>query len=311
MSLQNPVENTELSVVTGAFGFTGNHIAQRLLAKGSTVRTLTRNIFSQSPIVNEIDVRPLDFDDPDGLTNSLRGATTLYNTYWERFPRGNAGFDHAVRNCQTLIKAAEDAGVRRLVHLSVSNASDTSALPYFKGKGQVENAVRSSNLSYAIIRPTLIFGAGDLLLNNIAWFLRRFPIFPIGGTGEYPVQPVFVEDVAQQSVNAADEETNVVLDAAGPETITYNKMVGLIARHVGGRARLAHVPPRVAIWLARAAGYVIRDVVLTRDEIDGLMAGDLVSTDGAPLPTKFSSWLEAEGASLGNQYVSEMRRHYR
>ena len=305
------METAELNVVTGAFSYTGQFIARRLLAIGTQVRTLTRNSPSNSPFGDQLEVWPLDFDDPARLTDSLRGADTLYNTYWVRFPRGKAGFDHAVPNCQTLIKAAEDAGVRRLVHLSVSNASDTSTLPYFKGKGEVENAIRSSKLSYAIIRPTLIFGPGDLLLNNIAWFLRRFPIFPIGGTGEYPVQPVFVEDVAQQAVNAAHQQTNVVLDAIGPETITYNAMVRLIASHVGSRARLAHVPPRLAILLARAAGHLVRDVVLTRDEIDGLMAGHLVSTDAAPLPAKFSSWLESEGASLGKRYVSELRRHYR
>ncbi len=304
------MENAELNVVTGAFGYTGQYIARCLLAQGKPVRTLTGSLDSSGLFDDQIDARPLDFDDPTGLTESLRGAATLYNTYWVRFPRGNAGFDHAVRNCQTLIKAAEDAVVRRVVHLSVANASDSSRLPYFRGKGQVENAIRSSRLSYAIIRPTLVFGAGDLLINNIAWFLRRFPVFPIGGTGEYLVQPVFVEDVAQQAVNAADEETNVVVDAVGPETITYNEMVMLIAEHVGSQSRLAHVPPRLAILLARAAGYLVRDVVLTRDEIDGLMAGHLASKDVAALPTKFSTWLEVAGASLGNRYVSELRRHY-
>jgi NADH dehydrogenase len=305
------VENAELNVVTGAFGYTGKYIARRLLASGKQVRTLTRNSASDSPFGDQIEVRPLDFDDPTGLTESLRGATALYNTYWVRFPYGSTGFDQAVRNSKTLIKAAEEAGVQRLVHISITNASDTSTLPYFRGKGQVENAIRSSGLSYAIIRPTVIFGAEDVLINNIAWFLRRFPIFPIGGTGEYPVQPVFVEDVAQQAVTAADEETNVVLDAVGPETLTYNEMVKLIASHVGGGDRLVHVPPRLAIWLARVAGYLVRDVVLTQDEIDGLMAGHLVSTDAAPLPTKFSSWLGEQGGSLGKHYVSELRRHYR
>src|SRR3989442_7966074 len=191
----------EFSVVTGAFSYTGKYIAQRLLALGQPVKTLTR----RPPVDPEkrLSVGPLDFADRDGLASGLRGATTLYNTYWVRFPRGRVTFEQAVANSERLIEAAVAAGVRRIVHISVTNAEASSSLPYFRGKGLVEEAIKRSGLSYAILRPTLIFGQEVILLNNIAWFLRRVPVFGIPGNGSYRVQPVFVEDVADLAVFAA------------------------------------------------------------------------------------------------------------
>ncbi len=212
---------------------------------------------------------------------------------------------------RVLIGAAVEAGVRRIVHISITNPSENSPLPYFRGKALVEKAIRESGLSYAILRPTVLFSPEDVLINNIAWFLRRFPAFPIAGSGDYPIQPVFVDDLAQLAVNAGAGSEDVVLDAVGPETFTFEEMVRLIARRVGSRARLIHVRPSVALLAARMAGWLVRDVVLTRDEIDGLMAGHLVSADPPTASTRFTEWLEAEGATLGRRYASELGRHYR
>src|SRR2546428_1015032 len=264
----------EFSVVTGAFSYTGKYIAQRLLALGQPVKTLTR----RSPVDPDkrLSVAPLDFTDRDGLGSALRGATTLYNTYWVRFPRGWVTFEQAVDNTERLIDAAVSGGVRRIVHISVTNAEGTSSLPYFKGKGVVEEAIKRSGLSYAIIRPTLIFGQEDILLNNIAWFLRRLAVFGIPGNGAYRVQPVFVEDVADLAVFAASQTENLVMDAVGPEIYTFDALVRALAGAVGNRARVAHVSPAVAMIAVRVAGRLVRDVVLSRDELQGLMAGPLV-----------------------------------
>src|SRR3989442_5710807 len=220
----------EFSVVTGAFSYTGKYIAQRLLALGQPVKTLTR----RSPVDPDkrLSVAPLDFADRDGLASALRGATTLYNTYWVRFPRGRVTFRQAVANSERLIEAAVIAGVRRIVHISVTNADASSSLPYFKGKGFVEEDIKRSGLSYAIIRPTLIFGQEDILLNNIAWFLRRVPVFGIPGNGSYRVQPVFVEDVADLAGLAASQTENLVMDAVGPEIYTIVSLVLVLAQTV-------------------------------------------------------------------------------
>ncbi|MCH8283068.1 MAG: NAD(P)H-binding protein, partial [Chloroflexi bacterium] len=275
------METAGLSAVTGAFGYTGKYIAQRLLSMGKTVKTLTGHPNRPNPFGERVSVAPLNFGNSEELVRSLQGAEVLYNTYWIRFPRGQVTFDKAVENTKTLIKAAEDAGVRRIVHVSITNASADSPLPYFKGKGIVEQAIRSSRLSYAIVRPTVIFGIEDILINNIAWFLRRVPVFAIFGSGAYRIQPIFVEDVAEIAVRAAHQSDNVTLDATGPETITFEGLVRLIANKIGSRARLIHVRPGLALFLSRLMGYAVRDVVLTRDEMEGLIANLLIS-EGPP-----------------------------
>src|SRR2546422_4082377 len=299
----------EISVVTGAFSYTGKYIAQRLLALGQPVKTLTRR-----PLVDpdkRLAVAPMDFADRDGLIDALRGATTLYNTYWVRFPRGRVTFEQAVANTERLIEAAVAAGVRRIVHISVTNAEASSSLPYFRGKGLVEEAIKRSGLSYAIIRPTLIFGHEDSLLNNIAWFLRRSPVFGIPGNGDYRVQPVFVEDVADLAVFAASQTENIVMDAVGPEIYTFDALVRALAEAVGSRARVVYVSPAVAMLAVRVAGRLVRDVVLTRDEVRGLMAGLLVSHGPAAGRRRLKEWLAQYGELLGRKDANELDRNYR
>ena len=301
----------ELDVVTGAFGYTGKYITRRLLSMGRNVRTLTGHPNRPNPFGEQVSVSPFNFDDPPALTDSLRGASTLYNTYWVRFPRGQVTFDKAVQNTRALIRAAAEAGVRRIVHVSITNASEDSPLPYFRGKGLLESAVVQSGLSYAIVRPTVIFGAEDILINNIAWLLRRFPVFAVLGSGDYRVQPVFVEDMAELAIDAAQQDENMVLDAVGPETYAFDELVRLIAGKIGGRVRIIHLSPTLALALSRLIGYVVNDVVLTRDEVEGLMAGLLVS-DGPPTGrTRLSDWLAENADSVGARYASELKRHYR
>ncbi|MEE9202583.1 MAG: NAD(P)H-binding protein [Dehalococcoidia bacterium] len=305
------MQGTELNVVTGAFGYTGKYITRRLLSMGKRVRTLTGHPHRESPFAYQVTAFPFNFENPSELTDSLRGATTLYNTYWVRFPRGDVTFDRAVENTKTLIKAAEEAGVRRLVHISITNASEDSPLPYFRGKGLVEKAIINSKLSYAIIRPTVVFGAEDILVNNIAWLLRKFPLFAILGRGDYRIQPIYVEDVADIAVQAAQVDDNMVVDAVGPELYTFEELVRLIAEKVHSKARIVHVRPGLALLLARLVGYVVKDVVLTKDEIGGLMSSLLVS-DGPPAGrTRFSQWLEQNAHTVGTGYASELNRHYR
>ena len=199
----NTMPHPDLAVVTGAFSYTGRYVTRRLLDQGVRVRTLTRSPDAEDPFGGQVEVSPLDFSDSDGLCQSMQGAGVFYNTYWIRYAHGQTTFDLAVENTGKLFEAAERAGVARIVHFSVTNPSSESGLPYFRGKARVEDMLVGLGVPYAIIRPTLVFGVGDLLLNNMAWALRRFPVFPVYGNGDYPVQPVYVEDLAAQAVEAS------------------------------------------------------------------------------------------------------------
>lgn len=307
----NGLPHPDQAVVTGAFGYTGRYVARRLLDDGVNVRTLTRNPGRDDPFAGRVKAHPLDFSDPAGLRRSMEGTGVLYNTYWIRFGRGRHTFEQAAENSRTLFEAAAEAGVGRIVHFSVANASSASRLPYFRGKGRVEEILKGMGISYAIIRPTLVFGEGDLLLNNMAWALRRFPVFPVFGKGDYQVQPIFAEDLASQAVAAGSGTENVITDAAGPETFSFEELLRLLASTMGVRVRLLHTPPSLGFAGTRLVGLALRDVVLTRDEIDGLTAGLLTSEAPPTGATSLSDWLKGHSSGLGSRYVSELRRNFR
>jgi len=301
---------SELHVVTGAFGFTGKHVARRLLDAGISVRTLTGHPDRSSDVRNAIEVRPLQFTDIRRLASDLEGARVLYNTYWVRFAHGRTTYDSAVANSLAFIRAAQEAGVERIVHVSITSPDEKSPLGYFRGKAGVERAIRESSLSHAILRPAVLFGDEGILINNIAWLLRRFPLFVVPRSGEYRLQPIFVEDLAELMVAQGKRDDNSTTDAIGPETFTFNELVTLVGRIVKSRARVVHLPPTLALRLSQIIGVMRRDVILTREEVDGLLA-DLLVTESAPTGgTKLSEWMTAHRESLGRRYQSELARHF-
>jgi uncharacterized protein YbjT (DUF2867 family) len=304
-------DDEECDLVTGAFSYSGAAIAARLLASGRRVRTLTSHPERAGRLSQAVEAHPYRFDDPVALTKSLEGVHTLYNTYWVRFERGGMTFARAVANTRALFAAARQAGVARVVHVSVSNPSPESTLAYFRGKALVEQALGDVGLPYTIVRPTWIFGGtGELLANNIGWILRRFPVFPLPGDGRYEVQPVHIEDFARICQQAAQVQGNVTLDAAGPQTLAFEALVRAIRAAVGSRSRIVHVPPGLMRAASHALGVVVRDVVLTAEEIRGLMAGLLVS-DHPPLGTvAFTDWIGEHGSAFGDRYVNELRNHF-
>ena len=302
---------SEKTVVTGAFGYTGKYIARRLLAQGHEVLTLTGRPERVLPeFAGKVRAAAFNFDQPDLLRASLEGARVLYNTYWVRFNHGSTTFDQAVANTRTLVKAAKQAGVERIVHVSITNPSLSSPLPYFHGKALLEQAVRESGLSYTIVRPTVIYGLEDILINNIAWLLRRFPLFAVPGSGEYQLQPIYVEDMAELVVRAGADGQNRVMDAVGPDIFSFNQLLELVADSVGSRALRLHLAPGLALALSRVIGQFLGDVVLTRDEVEGLSAGLLVSKDAPTGWTKLAAWLAQNRGAVGMRYASELKRHY-
>ena len=299
----------QLAVVTGAFGYSGGYIARMLLTRGMRVRTLTAHPPAVNTYGNAVEISPFNFDRPDELARSLDGASVVFNTYWVRFAYRGVNYDRAVANIQTLIDAAKRASVPRFVHISITNASPDSPFPYFRGKGIVEESLKASGLSYAILRPAHLFGGGrEILTNNVAWLTRRFPVFAVPGDGRYHIQPIFVEDLAKLAVDAAGQNDDTALDAVGPEIFTFDEFVRVIAGTIGSRCRIIHTSPRIAFALASILGRVVGDVVLTREEIGGLMANLLVSEKPPTAPTHFSEWLARNAPALGLRYSSELAK---
>jgi len=302
------MSDAPLHAVTGAFGYSGRYIAERLLETGVRVRTLTNSSERASPLHGRIEAHPFHFDHPDQLVESLRGASVLYNTYWVRFNTREFQHTAAVQNTLTLFRAATDAGVERVVHVSITNPSEHSPLEYFRGKAILERALTESGMSYAILRPTVLFGQEDILINNIAWLLRRFPLFGVFGAGEYRLQPIFVGDLAQLAVAQGRARANAIIDAIGPETFTYRQLVRTVGEAIGKPRPIISVPPGLGYGIGWILGQLLGDVLITKPEIEGLMA-DLLFVPSPPAgATKLSDWARAHSSVLGLRYASELAR---
>ncbi len=299
-----------MNVVTGVFSFTGRYIAERLLAEGEPVKTLSRKPDPGHPLSDRVSFGPLQFDE-DELTKELRGAETLFNTYWIRFPRGDVTWDTVLENTRVILRAARAAGVRRVVQFSVTNAAESSRYAYFRYKALAEREVRSSGISHAIVRPTLISGPEDILVNNVAWALRRFPCFLVPSSGDYRVQPVFAADVAAISVAAARETESFVIQAAGPDEYTFSELVTAVRQAIGSRCRLVACPPRIVLTLSGAVGRLRGDTLITREELGALSDSLLTSDTPTQGKRRFGDWLGECSDVLGRGFASELERNWR
>ncbi len=295
--------------VTGAFSYSGKYITRRLLKRGEEVITLTGHPNRPDPFGGKVKAYPLDFDEA-GMSRSLQGVDVLVNTYWVRFDKNENTQPRAVENTRKLVNAAKAAGVKRMVHISITNPSAESHLPYFWGTAANEKAVIESGMGYAILRPTVLVGDEDILINNIAYLLRRFPFFLLPGDGSYKLQPVHVEDVAALAVEGVYSQDDYIIDAVGPDIFTFKEMVELIGEKIGAKRPLIPFPPRLTLLAAQFISLFVKDVVLTPEEVDGLMAGLLVSKDPPLGRIHLADWLEENRYRVGTEYASEIRRHF-
>jgi uncharacterized protein YbjT (DUF2867 family) len=306
--MSTTMKQESIHAVTGAFGYSGKYIAERLLAEGKTVITLTNSLHRENPFGERLQAIPFHFDVPEKLTASLRGVSVLYNTYWVRFNHQNFTHADAVRNTLTLFEAAKNAGVERVVHVSITNPSEDSPLEYFSGKARLERSLVESGLSYAILRPTVLFGKEDILVNNIAWTLRRLPVFGVFGDGQYKLQPIYVDDLARLAVEQGKERTNCVIEAIGPETFTYRELASTVGKIIGKQRPIVSVPPSLGYAVGWIISKIVGDVMITREEIAGLMS-NLLFVDAPPAGhTRLTDWANARASTLGLHYTSELAR---
>jgi NADH dehydrogenase len=296
--------------VTGAFGYSGRYIARHLLDGGHRVVTLTNSHRRENPFGDAVQAIPFHFDDPPMLTESLKGVDALINTYWVRFDHPPLfTIDRAVANSKILFQAAKDAGVRRIVHISITHPDIHSRLPYFRGKAELEIALQSLGVSHCILRPTVLFGKEDILINNMAWGLRHLPVFAVFGSGHYRLQPIYVDDLAAVAAERATAEGgNEIIEAIGPETFTYRQLVNMLARKLGVHRPIVSLPPGIAYWACKLFGLFVNDVIVTRDEIQGLMEERLYVEAPALGATRLSEWVDEHKDALGRRYTSEIAR---
>lgn len=295
-------------VVTGAFGYSGKYITLRLLDEGHTVKTITNSVNRYNPFGEKVTAHAFNFDQPDKLVETLKGAEVLYNTYWVRFNHKLFKHADAVQNTLTMFEAAKKAGVKKIVHVSITNPDKNSHLEYFQGKGVLEEALMNLGVPYTILRPTVIFGKEDILINNIAWMIRRFPFFGVFGDGEYKLQPIYVEDLAELAVSEGKNRENKIIDAIGPETFSYRELVATISELIGKKRKIVNMSPRIGYWGGWVVSKIVGDVLITKEEIEGLSANLLYTKSQPAGKTKLTDWIKKHADQLGKVYANELKR---
>lgn len=298
----------QVHAVTGAFGYSGKYIAQRLLDKGCNVITLTDSANRANPFGNNLRAYPFNFDNPEKLIETLKEVSVLYVTYWVRFNHKMFTHADAVKNTTILFESAVKAGVERIVYISITNPSADSHLEYFSGKGKLENILKRLPVSRSILRPAVLFGKEDILINNIAWALRKLPVFGVFGNGQYRLQPIYVDDLAAIAVREGEDRENRIIDCIGPETFTYRELVETIAGIIGKKRWIVPVPALFGYMVGSIIGKIVGDLFVTREEIDGLMADLLYVESPSAGKTKLTEWARRHSDTLGLRYSSELDR---
>ena len=237
-------------LVTGATGFLGRQVVRQLLDHNYQVRCLVRSpgrerIFPP----DSVDVYYGDITDADALASACQGIEqVIHLVAIIREGRGNT-FDSINRGgVENMVAAAKAGGsVKQFIQVSAVGAANDPSFPYLFSKWQGEQVVVNSGLPYTILRPSIIFGAGDEFLNSLASLVRLFPLVPVIASGRNRLQPIAVEDVAQcvvRSVGRGDL-LNRAVDIGGPEQLRYNEIVGIVAGEMGKSRLRIHIP----VWL--------------------------------------------------------------
>ena len=294
--------------VTGALGYSGRWIAQELIDAGHHVKTITNSLHKPNPFGNQIVIEPFNFNQPEKLTDSLKGSDVLVNTYWVRFNHNQFNHSEAVENTKILFDCAKKAGVKRIIHVSITNPSLDSELEYFKGKAELELYLSQLGIPHSIIRPAVLFGHGDILINNIAWMVRHLPIMGVFGKGDYKMQPIHVEDFAKCITTECSEEGNRTINAIGQESYTYKELVYKMMDIFNTKKPVLNTPPIIGYWLGKIVSSWKNDVTITQEEIKGLM-DNLLYVDDKPIGTiRLSEWMKENKETLGVNYASELER---
>ena len=154
----------------------------------------------------------------------------------------------------------------------------------------------------------VVTGAFGYSGKYIAWTLRRLPVFGVFGDGQYRLQPMHVDDFAALAVAQGKDRADRVIDAIGPETFTYRRLVEEISDIIGVHRLIVSVPPSIGYAVGTVLGKLLGDVMITRDEVEGLMTNLLVTSSPPAGMTRLTDWARKHAATLGKHYASELAR---
>jgi NADH dehydrogenase len=262
--------------MTGATGFVGRRIVRRLEERGHQVRALVRDPDRLPPELRKADLTRGDLRDETALRRVVAGVDAVIHLVGIIVERGPDTFDAVhVEGTRRLMAATAEAGCRRIVHMSAVGARDEpGATPYHRTKARGETVVRQSGIPAAVFRPSIIVGPGNAPVRTLARLHRWSPVIPVFGRGDFPIQPVWVEDVALAFALAAERrELTGAFELGGPEIVTYEDFVRAIGRASGHPRPVVHVPLSLVRFAARTFDVLGEYAPITTDQLEMLLAG--------------------------------------
>ena len=267
-------------LVTGANGFVGRTVVHTLRAQGRDVRALVRSRAKGVQVAGwGAELVTGEMTDPAALRAAVDGCTHVVHLV--AIIQGKpADFERVMtRGTKDLIAAAKEAGVGRFLLMSALGTSEASkdAVPYFAAKWAMERELAASGLEYVIFRPSFVFGRDGGALPTFMRQVRLSPVVTVIGPGLQRSQPIWVEDVAEYVARALDHPGagNRVFELGGPDTVDWNGLYETIARVLGKRRRLVHVPFSVARTGAQLTQW-LPGAPLSADQVTMLQGADVV-----------------------------------
>jgi len=281
--------------VAGGSGFIGRAIVRRLAGIPATrVRLLTRDAERarhkfEAPA--NVEFVSADVTNRDSLKPALAGASAVvsavqFDGYPIENPRRGLTFERVdYGGTVALLDAAKNAGVSHFIYISGAAADENSSQSGFRAKGRAERAIRESGIGYTIFRPSLVYGAGDRVMNMLVNALSISPVMPVPGTGQQKVQPVLVDDVAAcVALALGGRGRNGAFDVGGPARMTFDDLIRLVMEITGRHRLIIHVPEAI-MRLAGAAAEMLPVALFSRDAASFLLADN--AGDIKPLVGEF------------------------
>ena len=225
--------------VTGGTGFVGREMLRQLLRAGHTVRALVRE-GSENRLEEpgKVELHAGDITDSTSLSGALQGCDAVIHLVGiiREFPGRGVTFKKMhVTATDNMLEACDEQGVRRFLHMSSNGTRANGSTDYHRTKWQAEELVRDSGLDWTIFRPSLIFGHGSEFVKMLTELIRRVPIVPVIGDGQYRMQPVSVAQVAESFVRALEmpETIGATYLQGGSESYSYDEILDLTGKAMG------------------------------------------------------------------------------
>ena len=270
-------------MVTGSSGFLGRNVVKALRTRGESVRCLVRSP-SRARVVTDYGVELAygDVLDPASLKDAMRGVDAVVHLVAIIRERGRNTFDRVNRQgTETVVQVARDEGVRHLVHVSAIGVQENQAYPYLYSKWLGEQEVIRGGVAYTIIRPSILFGPGDEFINTLAGVVKSFPVAPVAGDGRVRFQPISVEEVGGiVSLVAGNHRFGGrIIEVGGPDHLTYNEILDIIARTLGVRRIKVHLPVPLMKTMTRVMEAVLPNPPATTSQLEMLSLDNVTDLD--------------------------------